>query len=54
MTGWSPIYIATAANVTNDMPDWLFYLLILPAGVSFMILLLDLLWYNDEVRQYLK
>ncbi|CAF1522392.1 unnamed protein product [Adineta steineri] len=54
LTGWSPVYISAAAGVTNGMPAWLFYLLQLPAGVSFMILLLDLLWYNHEVRQYLK
>ncbi|CAF1506596.1 unnamed protein product [Adineta steineri] len=54
LTGWSPIYIAAAAGLTRGMPDWLYYLLELPAGVSFMILLLDLLWYNHEVRQYLK
>ncbi|CAF3598023.1 unnamed protein product [Adineta steineri] len=54
LTGWSPVYIAAAAGVTNGMPAWLFYLLELPAGVSYMVLLLDLLWYNHEVRQYLK
>ncbi|CAF0747128.1 unnamed protein product [Adineta steineri] len=54
MTGWSPAYIATAADATVDMPDWLLYLLILPAGVSFVILLVDLLWYNHEIRKYLK
>ncbi|CAF4397526.1 unnamed protein product, partial [Adineta steineri] len=32
LTGWSPIYIAAAAGLTRGMPDWLYYLLELPAG----------------------
>ncbi|CAF1422976.1 unnamed protein product [Adineta steineri] len=54
MTGWSPIYIAAVSGLTSDMPEWLYYLLQLPAAISFIIVLLDLLWYNHEVRQYLK
>ena len=54
MIGWAPIYILRLSNTLSMAPLWIqLYLEILPV-ISSIIIILDLFYYNRDLRQYLR
>jgi hypothetical protein len=54
LIGWTPIYIIPVLKLSEGITTWLDqFLQILPA-ISSMVIIMDLFFYNHEVRQYLK
>ncbi len=54
VSGWAPVYITQVVNPSLDQAAWFALLLrILPVFSSF-INMVDLFFYNRELRQYIK
>ena len=54
MVGWTPVYILSVTSTDETKFYWIYlYIQLLPELSSF-ILILDLFWYNHDLRQYLK
>jgi len=52
--GWVPIYILSIVDPHQLKPLWIYMLLRFLPGLSFLIDVMDLFFYNRELRQYLK
>jgi hypothetical protein len=52
--GWVPIYTLSIADPYQLKPLWIYMLLRFLPGLSFLIDIVDLFFYNRELRHYLK
>jgi len=52
--GWVPIYILLIVDPNQLAPLWIYMLLRILPALSFLIDIVDLFFYNRELRQYLK
>jgi len=52
--GWAPIYIRSIIQLNNEVTLWFGQFLQLLPVISSLIIILDLFYYNHELRQYLK
>jgi len=52
--GWTPLYTVAMINSDEETPSWVLQFLQLLPVISSIIIVLDLFFYNHDLRQYLK
>lgn len=52
--GWAPIYIFSLTDQPDFFSQWFFLVLQLLPVISSLINVLDLFWFNHDLREYLK
>jgi hypothetical protein len=52
--GWTPVFILSVSNLDETAFYMAYQLLQLLPELSSLIIILDLFWYNHDLRQYLK
>ena len=54
VVGWAPIYILILVDTSNLDADWVYFLLQVLPVISSSINILDLFWFNHDLRHYLE